>query len=134
MENILESIPGIRRRWEIKIKRLFDQKIHLFQKRFRWVIGQQNRSLHGHHADGKSIRVLHLDPFFDLLHQPRFARLPGRPDREVMTAFFRIADKLFHASIDQFGSRNTEMDVFINGAIRVKSAHGFILCCTETIH
>ena len=107
----------------MNIKRFFDQKIHLPQKSFGWIIGQQNRSLHGHYADGKSIRVFRLDPFFDLLRQPRFSRLPGRPDGEVMTAFVIHTNQRIQTLVNQIRAGYTKVTASIYRTIGMESAH-----------
>ena len=94
-------------------------------KKSRIIVGFiHDNPLHGHHADRKPIRIHHFDTLFDLSHQPCLAGLPGRPDREKMAAFARLANDMMQAVLNQIHTRHTEMDVFVHRAIGVKTSHG----------
>ena len=127
MKYFFERVPGIGGRRQMNIKSLFEQIINLVQKCFRRIIRRQNRSLHGHHADGKLIRVFRLKPFSDLLRQPCLTGLPWRPDGKIMAAFIVAADQRIQTMANQLRAGYKKMAAGIYRAIGMESAHGNFL-------
>ncbi len=83
----------------------------------------QYHPLHGHHLDGKPIAMRLFNLFFYLLNKPRFPGLARGPNCKITAAFFRVADQLSHATVDQVRSGHAEMGFAIHGALGIEMSH-----------
>jgi hypothetical protein len=85
--------------------------------------------LHGHHANGKLIRIFRLNSLSDLLGKPSLSGLPWRPDCEIMAAFIVAvtANQRIQTMVNQIRAGYGKVATGIYRAIGMESAHEHFL-------